>query len=251
VDCREFSSFFQLYVDKELDKEEETALLQHLAGCSSCQVLADYEQRFVNAIRARIPKVVAPPHLKAKIITAMETTKENRFFSRRLVLSSVPALIVILLIIPFTWTVTSGFSSLADEAVKKHSYASPMEFSNSDSDQVENWFREKVDFNVAIPKFTRRKVDLIGARLSQLAKSRAALVRYRRGMHNFSLFVVTDPGGSLGGNQCQKVKTKEFCITELKGYTVIQWRSRGLAYSLVGDEAPQDMIDVLSSASSL
>jgi hypothetical protein len=36
----------------------------------------------------------------------------------------------------------------------------------------------------------------------------------------------------------------------MRGYTVVLWRSRGLAYSLVGDSAEQEIVEVLNSASS-
>jgi anti-sigma factor RsiW len=152
------------------------------------------------------------------------------------------------LVITFTWTVTSGFSPLVQEAVEQHSTALPVDFGSSDSDEVEGWFRAKVDFNVALPRFQPQQFNLVGARLSHLADHKAALVRYQKGLHNYSLFVVTDPGGSLGSQKCQRVKAREFCLTELKGYTVLLWRSRGLAYSLVGETAPPEMLEVISTA---
>jgi anti-sigma factor RsiW len=154
------------------------------------------------------------------------------------------------LVITFTWTITSGFSGMMDEAVDQHSTAPPVEVNSSDTDVVEDWFREKVNFNVALPRFQSKQLDLVGARLSHLGQRNAALIRYRRGTHTFSLFVVTDPGGSLEGKMCQRVRSREICLTELRGYTVVLWRSRGLAYSLVGDTAPKEMVNVLSSAQS-
>jgi anti-sigma factor RsiW len=209
----------------------------------------EYERRFRDAVRARVPRVSAPEDFKQQLTAAMSKVPRRRPALRRLAWGFVPATAALALVITFTWTVTSGFSPLIDEAVLQHSAAPPVEINTSDSGQVENWFRKKVDFNVTLPRFTK-KVSLEGARLSHLARRQAALVRYRRGSHRFSLFVVTDPGGSLEGKKCLKVKTTDFCMTQLRGYTVVLWRSRGLAYSLVGDSAEQEIMEVLNSANS-
>ena len=248
MNCQDVAKFLQVFIDGELDKEDNETFFRHLESCPSCRTLADYERRFQNAVKARIPKAKAPRQFRQKLIKRMNVKSKQRIFSRRLVFSAVPALVIILVVIPFTWTVTSGFSSLVNEAVERHSFAPPVELNSSDSEQVEKWFRKKVPFNVAIPRFRAKKMNLIGARLSYLARNRAALVRYQRGGHNFSLFVVDDPGGDMDGKFCKKVRAKEFCINELKGYTVVIWRSRGLAYSLVGDEAPQEMLQVIDTA---
>lgn len=250
MDCQEVKKFLQVYIDGELDEEDRRVLEEHLAACPDCRASVEYDRRFRDAIRARVPKISAPDDFKQQLTEAMARVPNRRPALRRLVWGFVPATAALALVITFTWTVTSGFSPLMDEAVLQHSAEPPVEINSSDSDQVENWFRKKVDFNVALPRFPHKKVSLEGARLSHLARRQAALVRYRRGQHRFSLFVVTDPGGSLEGKKCLKVKATDFCMTQMRGYTVVLWRSRGLAYSLVGDSAEQEIMEVLNSANS-
>jgi anti-sigma factor (TIGR02949 family) len=247
VDCREVEKFLQVYVDGELDQEDGRLLEEHLHVCPGCRTKADFERRFRTALRARIPRPAAPAMLRAQIVEAMGEVREQRAFPWRWVLSSVPAAAALVAVITFTWTTTTGFTPMVDEAVLQHSSEPPVEVNSSDEGEVESWFRKKVDFHVALPRFEQQRVNLVGARISNLAQRKAALVRYQSGPHSFSLFVVTDPGGELSGRQCQKVRTNEFCLTELKGYTVVLWRSRGLAYSLVGDFSPQQMMEVVSS----
>jgi anti-sigma factor (TIGR02949 family) len=250
VDCREIEKFVQVYIDGELDAEDQTIIEEHLRQCPACLAQVDYERRFIKAVKIRVPKVAAPVSFKTQLVANMGKAPKQRPLSRRLMWSSIPAAAALALVITFTWTVTSGFSPLVSAAVEQHSLEPDVDVNTSDSATVENWFKKKVDFNVTLPRFQTRKANLIGARLSRLAEQRAALIRYRSGIHQFSLFVVSDNGGELDTKTCQRVKTREFCVTERKGYTVVIWRSRGLIYSLVGDSAPQEMMDVISSDSS-
>jgi anti-sigma factor (TIGR02949 family) len=166
VDCQEVKKFLQVYIDGELDAEDRRILEEHLAACPVCRASVEYERRFRDAIRARIPKVTAPEDFKQQLSEAIAQVPSRRPVLRRLVWGFVPATAALALVITFTWTVTSGFTPLVDEAVLQHSASPPVEINTSDSDQVEDWFRAKVDFNVALPRFPE-KISLDGARLRQ------------------------------------------------------------------------------------
>jgi mycothiol system anti-sigma-R factor len=251
VDCREVDKFLQVYIDGELDESDRRRLQEHLDDCDSCREVADYERRFKQAVKVRWPRSTAPDSLKERVVEAMSNAEKKapgrHRFRRRLVFSSVPAAAALALVITFTWTVTSGFSPLVKEAVLQHSTEPPVEVSSSDRSAVEEWFRKKVDFHVALPRFTHSRINLVGARLSHLAERQAALVSYRNGGDRFSLFVLTDTGGNLEGKRCKKIESTKFCISEQRGYTVVLWRSRGLMYSLVGDSDPREMLRVIAT----
>ncbi|HUU00166.1 MAG TPA: zf-HC2 domain-containing protein [Myxococcota bacterium] len=247
MDCREVDKFLQVYIDGELDEADRRRLQEHLYDCKSCRAAADYERRFKQAVKVRWPRSAAPDSLKERVVEGMAQTPRRHTMRRRLVFSSVPAAVALALVITFTWTVTSGFSPLLKEAVLQHSTEPPVEVSTSDRSTVEEWFRKKVDFHVALPRFGHSRVSLVGARLSHLAERQAALVSYRSGGDRFSLFVLTDTGGDLDGRRCKKIESTKFCISEQRGYTVVLWRSRGLMYSLVGDSDPREMLRVIAA----
>ena len=249
MDCQVVQEILQFYVDGELDEHDRGEVETHLSECAACRAQADHDRRFRAAIRARVPLEPAPASLRRQIEGTLSERPVTRRFSRTLIWGSVPAAAALGLLITFTWTVTSGFSPLVDEAVTRHSSEPPVEVSSHDSTEVEDWFRSKVDFNVALPRFRPRTLSLEGARLSNLAERQAALVRYRQGGRRFSLFVITDRGEELSAKRCQRVHRREICVDERRGYTVIWWRSRGLLYSMVGDAGPSDLLQVLSSAS--
>lgn len=249
MECQVAQEILQFYVDGELDEDDRRELEDHLAQCGTCRTRADYERRFKAAIRARVPLEPAPASLRAQVEQVMDERPAVRRLPRTLAWGALPAAAALAMVVTFTWTVTSGFSPLVDEAVSRHSSEPPVEVSSHDSAEVENWFKSKVDFNVTLPRFQSRQLSLVGARLSNLAERQAALVRYQQGGRRFSLFVVTDGGEDLSASQCQRVHHREFCLQERRGYTVIWWRSRGLLYSMVGDAGPADLLSVLSSTS--
>jgi anti-sigma factor (TIGR02949 family) len=248
MDCTEVLKFIQVYLDGEFDEKDRLEMDEHLKGCLLCGKQVDVERRFRDAIRARIPKPAAPLQLRDRLVEAMDRTPRRARFPRILVWSSVPAAAALVLVVMFTWTVSTGFTPLVESAVDRHSSALPVEVNSASNDEVEGWFRAKVNFNVALPRFAPKELSLVGARLSNLAERQAALVRYHRGAHDYSLFVFADPGGSLEIQRCQKVAAERFCLVEKRGYTVAVWRSHGLAYSLVGDLPPSQMIETLEAA---
>jgi len=247
MDCQVVQEVLQFYVDGELDDDDELELEQHLGQCAACRTRADYERRFKAAVRARVPLEPAPAALRRQVEQTLAEQPAPRRLPRTLVWGSIPAAAALAMLITFTWTVTSGFSPLVDEAVSRHSSEPPVEVSSHDSSEVENWFRSKVDFNVALPRFHPRNLSLVGARLSNLAERQAALVRYQHGTRRFSLFVTTAGGEDLSANHCQRVHQRKFCSEERRGYTVIWWRSHGLLYSMVGDGGPSDLLSMLAS----
>ncbi|MBN2493405.1 MAG: zf-HC2 domain-containing protein [Deltaproteobacteria bacterium] len=248
MDCQEVCRFLQVYLDGEFDEDDRRDVEAHLATCAACRARAEYERRFREAIRARIPKPAAPEAFRARLVQAMRGHRDRSSFPRRLVWSSVPAAAVLALVVTFTWTVTSGFSPMVDEAISRHSTETPVEVNTASSDEVEGWFRAKVDFNVALPRFSSRRLSLVGARLSHMAERQAALVRYRQGLRRYSLLVTADRGEAMEGQRCQRVEQHELCLTERRGYSVVFWRSRGLVYSMVGDTGASDLLEVLHSA---
>jgi anti-sigma factor (TIGR02949 family) len=250
MECSEASKYLQVYLDGEFDEAERRDMEAHLAACPTCQKQAELERRFRESVRSRLAAPVAPEGLRERVRAGMAAEPEARRIPRSLLWGSLPAAAALLLVLSFTWTVTSGFSPLLREAVERHTSEPPVEVKSSDADEVESWFQRKVDFRVALPRFVRTDLDLVGARLSHLAARQAALVRYQHGRQSFSLFVLADPGPGedIGSKRCQRLHKREVCLSELQGYTVVAWRTHGLLYSLVGDAPPAHMLQVLTGA---
>lgn len=249
TDCQEVRKFIEVYLDGEFDEADRNEVEAHLMKCCSCRSHAAYEHRFREAVRARVPKSQISEELNNRLIMATDKYFSSWTWSKRLAWGSVPAVAAVALVISFTWTVTSGFSPLVEAAVERHSSDPTVEVNSSDTDVVESWFKSKVHFHVALPHSPPRQLALIGGRLSQLVDRQAALVRYRNGLHDYSLFVFTDPGGDIDGINCHKIRAGNLCLSEKSGYTVAVWRSHGLAYSMVGESPPNEMLAVVEAIS--
>jgi mycothiol system anti-sigma-R factor len=247
--CEDVRRFAQVYLDGEFDENDRRAMETHLKECPQCQHQVEYERRFQAAIRARVPRVRAPEELRERLQEKLLRPQGRRWPYRQVLLwSSVPAAGVLVLMLSITWTVTSAFSPrLLEEAVDRHSQQAPVEVATENLGDVEEWFRSKVNFHVALPPFSDREFRVVGARLSHLAERQAAQVRYRQGGRNYSLFVFSDPGGPLELQRCHRLGKRKLCLEEKRGYTVVVWRSRGLAYSLVGDLPAGQMLDVMNA----
>jgi len=255
MNCQDVAKFVQVYLDGEFDQRDRTDFEGHLKGCPGCQRQVDYERRFKEAVRARIPRETAPAELRERLASSLQAVPRRPLVPKLLMWSSIPAAAALVLVVTFTWTVTSGFTPLVEEAVDRHSSQPPVDLRSADDAEVEGWFKSKVNFNVALPRFSGGALHLVGARLSQLGERQAALVRYQQGTRSYSLFVFTDPGGPMTDSdgpfkvqRCQKVAKKKLCLAEKRGYTVVVWRSHGLAYSLVGDLPAPQMLEVLSAS---
>jgi anti-sigma factor (TIGR02949 family) len=247
MDCQVVRKFLQVYLDREFSEDDRCDLEEHLKSCPACNARAGYERRFRKAIQARVPKPVTPAEFRRQIVQLIEKQPVSNLFSKRLMMwSTVPAAVALALVVSFNWTMTTGFS---DEAVAQHSMEEPIEVGSGNSKEVETWFRSKVNFNVALPHFGRPRLSLVGGRLSHLANRQVALIRYRLGHRNLSLFVMSDNGEvNFRGQNCKKVAEKQVCSSEIRGFSLLSWRSRGLLYSVVSDADPSDLLKLLFSS---
>jgi anti-sigma factor (TIGR02949 family) len=245
LDCREVEQFLQFYLDGELDERDGRQVEEHLRGCAQCRARADYERRFVQAVKARVPREKAPESLQRRLRESLAAEGASRRLWRRLLLGGLPAAAALAAVI-FTFTMTSGFAPLVEEAVRQHSRDQAVEINSSDYSTVEDWFRKRLAFHVALPRFSSPRVSLNGARLSRLASYQAAQVRFSAGDERYSLFIIDDPRLEPTGAKCRWLQERKVCFDERSGYTVLVWRARGLVYSLVGESPAQKLIETIS-----
>ncbi|RME21266.1 MAG: hypothetical protein D6806_14945 [Deltaproteobacteria bacterium] len=240
----------QIFLDGELDSGESWLVQSHLESCRECSRLAEYHGRFTRALRARLGRVTAPDELREEIQSMLSSPSSWGARPNRLLWGTVPVAAAVLVMVALTWTVTSAFTPMVDEVVKQHSTGPRVEMAATDTSAIENWLRSKVDFNVALPRFGKRRLSPMGAGLSRLARHRAAMVSYSGGNRSYSLFVVDAPEVKPPANLCQRVRRYRLCLTERKGYTVVMWRSRGLLYTMVGDAPAAEMVELVAASAS-
>ena len=247
--CDEARMMLQIFLDGELDAAESQRVERHIGSCRDCSRLADYHARFKQAMRARLARVEAPDGLREEITRLLSSPSGWNSRPAKLLWGTVPVAAAVVAVVAFTWTVTSAFTPMVEEVVKQHSRGPRVEMAATDASAVEDWYRRKVDFHVALPRFSNRRISLMGAGLSRLARHRAALVSYSAGNRKYSLFVTDAPEVRPPANLCQRIRRHKLCLTEKKGYTVVMWRSRGLLYTMVGDAPATEMVELVSASS--
>ncbi len=68
MNCRQCTEHLYEYLDRELTPELEHEIREHLAECPPCGEHFDFEQLFLDFLRARCRAQGAPPELKRRIL---------------------------------------------------------------------------------------------------------------------------------------------------------------------------------------
>jgi anti-sigma factor (TIGR02949 family) len=68
IDCRQAAAQLYEYLDGELTPAANAAVRAHLADCTHCLALCDFEQAYLQFLEARGRARGAPPHVKRRIL---------------------------------------------------------------------------------------------------------------------------------------------------------------------------------------
>ena len=229
-------------------------LVMHAALCDHCGPL----------LRATARLNTDPTPQEEKLLAKLKTP--SRPGSGVLVLPSLPslftrwlvpvaALIVIvgmmLRIIPSQLSAPLDGPQFAELAVgTEQQYALgklPLEVRSNSQQTINEWFKQKSPFSVALPATTpvpgeQRPYRLEGARLVPLNGKTAAFIAYQvltPGMlpTAASLMVTPDSVAAASGGVAVNFKKLSFHYATVRGYKVVTWSQHGLTYALVSQES--------------
>lgn len=74
VTCEIFGHWLVHYQADEVPEDDRRSLEDHLHGCDGCQRRLALENGFLEVIRARMPRVPAPPGLETRVRAALESS---------------------------------------------------------------------------------------------------------------------------------------------------------------------------------
>ena len=123
----------------------------------------------------------------------------------------------------------------------------PLEVTMHRHEQVEQWFDDKLDWRVPVPRLPNAL--LTGARLSNVREHEAALIMYEAPAQGSSparrmgLFVMDDARQTLPARAWPDVQ-----VHEVRGYNVASWRTGDLVYELVSDLDAEELRNMLTAA---
>ena len=218
------------------DRIEEDAPLQ--------QELKDLE-----AMRERLrelPKTRAPSYLRDRAISAMrEGRPEPRWQWRQWYWAAAASLLVVMG--AALWMPNDEAAGGMDMGVfvKDHIALVQSDQANVTSDDpsaLENWFRERLDFAPALPRWNW--LEPVEGQIHTIGSAKAAWISYRLGDEEVSLFVqVPEEPGRM--QAMGAVSPDTAIVDEMRGYKIACWAKQGMDYILVARANAEDVFERL------
>ncbi len=236
------------YLDGELGPAQQSVLECHLPVCPDCRRLVEFERTFRDLYLKPLRPDPVPEPVRDQVARLLETlparqpaerprTRPSRLSLRLGVLALVLVGGALGVTLPRLWNgPNTALIRLAEASVEQHQKLTrrllPLDIAQGTPKAAEQWFRQRLDFNVSLPELSTRE-DLVfqGGRISHLEDFDVAALRYQLEGADVSLFIMPpERYRQLGLGDAPKFK-----MVTYQGYDVIVWTSHGAAYSLVSE----------------
>lgn len=235
------------YLDGELPGEQRPAVDDHLRTCLECQHALELEQAFREIYMVPLRPDQTPDAVRGRVahlvvgLTESRRARWARRFRRRPIVSAAVAALV-LAVSASTLVLTSArreasasLLRLADASVEQHQKLArgllPFDIARMSPREAEQWFGNKLDFNVRLPELKDENLTFLGGRISHLRDIDVAALEYRVDDKNVTLFI-------MPAEQYRKLgllSEPKFKMVNRQGYDVIVWSAHGAAYALVSE----------------
>ena len=253
--CQELDRLLHPYLDGEFQPEERVDLENHLAGCAECGHRAEVEKQLRQALRRAARHSVqgmrAPASLRAGIQVGLKQEQRRAQYGVWLRAGAMALMVV---------TVGGGWVTYQSEqrmrlsrweAVQRHNKVLPFEIASTTTEQMEEWFKDKVDPRVTVPQLPKAKP--LGGRISILNGREVALISYetlpqKEGEPSRRLSVFVVPDDADRAPKLQALKAVE--VDSAQGYNVVTWRDDEIVYEMVTDMDEEDIRQMLDARDS-
>ena len=256
------------YVDDELEVGTRIEFDEHFDRCELCQERLAFERSARNWMKESL-QTEAPTALHANILAALDADQAEQEEELAEVIPHpmptgwssawrlVPAAAATALVI-FGGTAWRSHQASADDAalqdvVRVHTASLPSDVAfdvtdpEAGAEQVNEWFRGRVEFPVRAAEFESRDMRLVGARLSNVRDHRAAALYYELGGQRVTV-VVTDADVVEDSGEAIQVGSQQIRYGEVLGRQVPVRREAGLNYAFTGDVDRETLLQLAASA---
>ncbi|HWP48817.1 MAG TPA: zf-HC2 domain-containing protein [Candidatus Limnocylindrales bacterium] len=239
-----------LYLDNELQGDEQRLFEAHINACASCWAALEYERRLILAIHQARPLYSTPEGLREKIEQILQNHQpiSKRFSSRT---RRVFVAIVVVLGLILAWFIArpthiplvrpSEFALVAVDTHQRYTRNQlPLEVISSSPEEISTWFAGKLPFNLKLPNYPEdlnqsKPYEIVGARLIGFKQDYAAHVVYRLHNRPISLVVTSETIAQPAGGEKIPWQGLLFHFDVINGWKVLTWSDKGLTYALVSD----------------
>ncbi len=264
MDCQQVREHLSASIDGALSPEKQRAVELHLGGCEDCSKFLALELKTKRLLRQRLSQPEVPSGLRERIIQAIGDASAAS--SRRrwapplwqrgpaaiLALAGVVALVVALTIYyagPRSIEASPFVSDSVNSHVKCLLGEYTMEVNLAHPNDLARWFHERLGFRVRLPRFAgQEQTGLWEGRVSLMGGVPSAQVFYRWKGKTLSLFIL--PGEAIGLMPGVEHiwNNRTFRVNHHRGYTSLMWREGDLAYCLVSDLSPEEVMAFASES---
>ncbi|HEV8662666.1 MAG TPA: zf-HC2 domain-containing protein [Candidatus Methylomirabilis sp.] len=242
--CGDVIRDLETYLDGELPVRETLQVAEHLASCPSCAAREEQARAARAHLRLTAPRPEVPPALRERITAALDridrrALRASQLAGRRPLWLATAAAAAAAVLFAVWIGRSAGPAPLALELVAQHMSVArlpePVEFASSDAGAVAGWFQGRAPYRVSVPDYSRTGIRLLGGRITDLSDRRAAFIVYEKNRRTISLFTFPHYGEDLDRATAVKRDGRTFYTQEVRGYQLLLWQERGMAYALVAD----------------
>ncbi|WP_163992626.1 anti-sigma factor family protein [Pyxidicoccus caerfyrddinensis] len=253
--CQELERLLYPYLDGEFQPEERVDLETHLSGCAACQRRVEEETQMKLALRRAARHSVqgmrTPASLRAGIQGGLKREQRRAQYG---VWLRAGAMALVVVTVGGGWVAYQSEQRLRlarREAIQRHNRVLPYEIASASPEQMEEWFKDKVDPRVTLPQLPKAKP--LGGRISILNGKEVAFISYetlpqKEGEPSRRLSVFVVPDDEAAAPRVQTLKAVE--VDSAQGYNVVTWRDDEIVYEMVTDMDEDDIRRMLSERDS-
>lgn len=256
--CENFRAFVDPYLDGEFDAREQAMFDAHLASCSDCREFFEQRRWVQNAVKPCLKETCRlPTQARERLERGLKTAQRPKRIKRaaKSIAKPVPAIVLIGAAALFFMPLTGFKSNVVEEVVDQHCQPVAVELPSPKTNEVDDWFADKLPFRVATPRFKDQRVMLLGGRISRIrprgkqVSSPAAQIVYQVGGHKMSVLVFRN-GETVDDSKLSEhvVRGNRLRMMDSKGHRVVLIRRGDLTYAVTSTLPKEDMLGVLGTS---
>ena len=198
-----------------------------------------------GAIRARVPREVAPDSLRARVASMVRVGAPQPVTSRRLMrpplhyLSLAASLMLGVILGGGAFEVFGPAPSGGDVQqaivagfVRGRVSNQPVDIVASDRNKVKPWFADKISGPATVVDLAADGFQLVGGRIDVVGTTPVATLVYRRREHQIALSELSAPPHNVAGEPTRQSRD---------GYSLMRWADSNHIYEVVSDLPPAEL----------
>jgi len=273
MDCKLVRGHLDAYVDGEIEPSPMIEFEQHLDACGDCR----NEVTLARAVQRGVQELVAPAApvaLRQRVLSSLDERGGERGLFKPGVLKGVLTSAAAMALVAGAVVRTDGGGSgsspgtragivdmppLLGDIVARHTDELPADIAAERPEQVANWSRGKVGFRVRSVEFSEPRVQLVGARVSNVRDQQAVKLYYRVGDSRLTSVIfqsrpslheaLTDAQlAPSWGARRERIGSRMVTYRNVQGYTVPMIEHDGVVYASTGDLDQRHLLQLVANA---